>query len=131
MVSIALTAIAGAVLLSGMEATIATTEDALARTVALGMAEQLMDEVVGQRYHEAGASAYDTTLQPGSAEKLRGNRSLYDDIDDYNGYRCQPPTDRWGSLLGQGDGAGACGRRGSGFPATISPSGSSRWTSTT
>ena len=42
-------------------------------------------------------------------------RSLFDDIDDYNGYRCQPPTDRWGIALGVDDGQG--GQRHSAFQA--------------
>lgn len=113
LVSITLTAIAASVLLAGIQSTMATTEDALDRTIAQGLATQLMDEVVGQRYHEAGASPYQTTLCPNASELQGSGRSLYDDIDDYHGYRSQPPTDRWGKLLGQGDGQG--GLRPAGF----------------
>ncbi|MBN2477605.1 MAG: type II secretion system protein [Pirellulales bacterium] len=106
LVSISIAAIAGSVLLVGIGSSIQATDEALQQTIACGMAEQLMDEVVGLRYMEFQCSAHDTVLQPGGAEAATGTRELFDDIDDYNGFRCSPPTDRWGIELGKDDGEG-------------------------
>ena len=76
------------------------------RTIAYGMAQQLMDEAVGCRYMDLGGSPYDTTLQPSTAEAATGNRSLVDDIGDFNGVRSQPPKDFYGVALGTDDGQG-------------------------
>ena len=38
--------------------------------------------------------------------ELAPGRSLFDDIDDYNGLSVQPPADRWGIPLGTDDGDG-------------------------
>lgn len=104
--AIALTAIAGSALLLGSSASIQNTDDAMRRTIAYGMAQQLMDEAVGCRYMDLGGSAYDTTIKPSASEAAAGNRSLFDDIGDFNGYRCQPPTDFYGVALGTDDGQG-------------------------
>jgi hypothetical protein len=73
------------------------------RTIAEGMAQQLMDEVLGGRYHAVGAGAYQTIFSPSADEQLGFERELYDDIDDYHGIRNQPPTDAWGIELGRDD----------------------------
>ncbi len=102
-VAIALTAIAGAALLLGVSSSMQTTHTALEQAIAAGMAQQLIDEVAGARYMEYGLSPYDTVLQPGSDEKATGNRRLFDDIDDFNGFQSQPPVDAWGVSLGEDD----------------------------
>ncbi|MCE5303742.1 MAG: type II secretion system GspH family protein [Planctomycetaceae bacterium] len=84
-------AIAGAVLLLGETTSIQSTDDALRRTIAYGMAQQLMDEVVG--------------CQSGDATGA-GSRWQFTTIGDYNGYRSQPPTDAYGVALGTDDGQG-------------------------
>lgn len=105
MVAIALTAIAGSALLLGTSASLQTTEDAMRQTIARGIAEQLMDEVVGSRYTALGGSS-----SAGSAGLITaGSRTAFDAIDDFNGYRKQPPTDPFGVALGTDDGRG--GRR--------------------
>jgi type II secretory pathway pseudopilin PulG len=104
MTAIVILGIAGATLLAGLGSTSATTRDALERTIALGMAEQLLDEVSGMRYCEFGGSAYDSVMGPGSPEIAAGARRQFDDIDDYNGVRTSPPTDRWGIGLGADNG---------------------------
>jgi len=104
MTALSILAIAGATLLAGMAASSTTTRDALERTIAQGMALQLLDEVCGMRYCEPGGSAYDTGLGPGSPEISAGARRQFDDIDDYHGIRTTPPTDRWGVTLGTDDG---------------------------
>ncbi len=105
-VAIALTAIAGSVLLLGTTSSLQNTDDSMRRTIAYGMAQQLMDEIMGCRYMELGSNATDTTLGPNSTEKAAGTRELFDDIDDFNGYRCQPPKDMYGVALGADNGQG-------------------------
>jgi type II secretory pathway pseudopilin PulG len=107
LVSTSIIAIAGTSVLLGIAASIQATDDALTHSIALGMARQLIDEVSGQRYMEAGASPYDTRLEPEADESAGPGRSLYDDIDDYNGFSAQPPTDPWGIGLAREDGRSA------------------------
>lgn len=106
MVAMTILGIAGAALLIGTASNSATTRDALERTIAQGMARQLLDEILGMRYCEAGASPTDPSLTAGSPEIAAGARKLFDDIDDYNGVRTSPPTDRWGVTPGVDDGRG-------------------------
>jgi type II secretory pathway pseudopilin PulG len=106
LLSISVAALAASVLLLGITSSVQTTDEALQQTIAGGMAQQLLDEVVGGRYMELGCSPYDTYLCPGAAETAPGTRELFDDIDDYNGFRSRPPTDLWGIGLGKDDGEG-------------------------
>lgn len=115
LVSTAITAVASAAVLLGVVNSIDATDANLRQTVAIGMAQELMDEIAGQRYMEPGGNPYATALQPEGNESAGPGRSLFDDIDDYNGYRCQPPTDRWGVALGADNGQG--GQRHSAFQA--------------
>ncbi len=107
LVAISMAALAASVLLSGINASVKVTDDAMYETIAMGMAQQLMDEVLGCRYVEYGGSAYLTTLGPTSAEASGGTRQYFDDIGDFNGVASRPPVDAWGVELGQGDTAGA------------------------
>jgi len=107
LVAVSITAIAGTVLLLGTTSSLQATDDSLRRTIALGLAEQLLDEVLGARYMEYGVSPYDTSLVPGSDEAATGTRELFDDVDDYNGVLAQPPEDPWGVPLGTEGTAGA------------------------
>src|SRR5262245_47201913 len=60
MTAMTILAVAGTTLLVGLSATTDATDDAVERTVALGLAQQLLDEVCGMRYMEPGGSAYDS-----------------------------------------------------------------------
>lgn len=106
LVAISITAIAASVLLLGVHASVQTTEEAFRRTIATGMAEQLLDEVLGARYHAVGVDGLQTTLSPSSWELEGSGRERYDDVDDYHGVRSQPPEDLWGIELGADDGQG-------------------------
>lgn len=106
MAAIAIVAIAGSVLLLGTTTSIQNADDAMRRTIAQGMAQQLMDEVVGCRYMELNSIAYEVSLGPNGSEGAAGTRAAFDDIDDFNGYRCQPPTDCYGIALGSDNGQG-------------------------
>lgn len=105
LISISIAALAGSVLLLGTASSLRTTTETLEQTIAEGMAQQLIDEVVGGRYMEFACSPYDVYLAPGGAEQVTGTRELFDDIDDYNGVRSLPPTDLWGIELGKDNGA--------------------------
>jgi len=104
--ALALTAIAASALLVGVAGSLETTTSNDQRTVALGLARQLMDEITGARYSALGVE-YQTTFSPSSWEAAGPGRSRYDDIDDYDGLRIQPPEDLWGIPLGTDDGTGA------------------------
>ena len=106
LLAISIAALAGSALLLGITSSLQTTNEALQQTIANGMAQQLMDEVVGGRYHDVEGSPYQISFTP-SADELGGSgRERYDDIDDYHGVRSQPPTDPWGIELGKDDGEG-------------------------
>jgi type II secretory pathway pseudopilin PulG len=83
LVSISIASIAAGVLLLAIQSSLQTTDEALERTIALGMARQILDRVAGE--------------------------ADLDGIDRYDGLRSQPPVDLWGIELGQDDGLG--GRR--------------------
>ncbi len=80
LVAISIAALAGSVLLLGVTTSLQNTDEALRQTVALGMAQQLLDEVVGAGSLEA--------------------------IDEYDGFHDAPPADSWGVPLGMEDGHG-------------------------
>lgn len=106
LVAISLAALAGTVILLGMNGSLKVTDDAMNGLIATGMAQQLMDEIAGAPYAEAGESAWQTTLGPDSNDRLGGSRERFDDIGDYGGYSSQPPVDPWGIALGCDDGEG-------------------------
>ena len=80
-----------------------TTSESLEQTIASGMARQIVDEVLGARYKEAGTSPYQYPLTANSWELQGTGRERFDDTDDFNGFRAQPAEDLWGLELGQGD----------------------------
>lgn len=122
-VAIALTAVAGAAVLVGVTTSIDATSDVVNQALAEGMAQQLVDEIVGTRYGAPGSGAYQVGLGPNSWEKAGPGRSRFNDIDDFHGVSTQPPTDPNGISLGNDDGQG--GTRPASFRA---PSGFfSRW----
>lgn len=117
-VAMAITVIAGSALLLGIHAALQTTDEALEQTVAQGMAEQLMDEVLGARYSAVGEDGYSVNLGRSGYEATGPGRQRYNDIDDYNGVRVQPPEDLWGIKLGADDGEGDVRH-----PGFVAPSG--------
>lgn len=104
MTAMAILAIAGSSLLMGMASTTDGSRQAVERAIALGMAQQLLDEICGMKYCEAPGGEYDTGLGPGSPEISAGARRQFDDIDDYKGVSTSVPTDRWGVALGADNG---------------------------
>jgi type II secretory pathway pseudopilin PulG len=106
LVSITVTALAGSALMLGITSSIQTTEAGLQETIARGIAEQLMDEALGLRYAGQGETATSVTLGPTAWENSGNGRARFDDVDDFAGYRAQPPLSTWGAVLGTGNGVG-------------------------
>ena len=105
-IAIALAVTAAGVLLLGVTSSHQTADDALKRTIATGIAEQLMDEILGKRYCADQSNGYETSLSCSSWEASGQGRQRYNDIDDFNGVRTQPPTDLYGIALGADNGEG-------------------------
>ncbi|MHB8902723.1 MAG: type IV pilus modification PilV family protein [Thermoguttaceae bacterium] len=106
MVAITIMGIAGSAMLCGVFGAMQTTDDNLQQALALGMAQQLMDEIVGNRYHAVGANGYEYPLSASSWERNGAGRERYNDIDDFNGLRVSPPEDVYGVPVGTGDDVG-------------------------
>ncbi len=106
MVAVSITAIAGAAILLGIQSSLQTTTHVLEKTIAQGLAHQLMDEITGCRYVEYGTDPYQAALVPGSDELATGTREIFDDIGDFNAQDNQSPVDAWGVMLGHDDGQG-------------------------
>jgi hypothetical protein len=104
-ISMALTAICGGALLLGISSSLETTQTVLEQAVAQGICDQLVDEIVGRRYSAAGTGPYEPFLGPSASEAAAAGRR-YTDIDDFNGFRAQPPVDLYGVQLGADDGVG-------------------------
>lgn len=58
--------------------------------VAHLLAEQLMAEILSKSYWDPAASG-PTSIGASSSERATGNRSLFDDVDDYDGWLSAPP----------------------------------------
>jgi type II secretory pathway pseudopilin PulG len=105
-VAIGITVVAGSAVLLGIASSVTSADDALARTQAAGMAQQLMDEIAGQLYCEDPAQPYQWPFARNAYEIAGQGRERYNDIDDYEPISTQPPTGRYGVLLGTEDGVG-------------------------
>jgi prepilin-type N-terminal cleavage/methylation domain-containing protein len=105
-VAITVTAIAGAAVLLGVNSSVRTADDALKQTMAMGLAEQLLDEICQARFRDdtEAVSSEPRVSGPGASETPRAK---YDDVDDYRALRAMPPADPWGVPLGSEDTAGA------------------------
>lgn len=107
MVAITLIALAGSALLLATQTSMDSSDLAFEQNIARGIANQIVDEVMGRRYGAAGASPYQYPLSAGSHEiSTPQKRILFDDSDDFNNYSSRPLRDPWAIELGQGDGAG-------------------------
>lgn len=107
MVAITLIALAGSALLLATQTSMDSSDLAFEQSLARGIANQIVDEVMGRRYGAAGASPYQYPLSAGSHEtSTPQKRILFDDSDDFNNYASRPLRDPWAVELGQGDGAG-------------------------
>jgi hypothetical protein len=102
--ALTITSLAGAVLLLSVQSSLQTTVEAVQRTIADGIAQQTIDEILTKRYTESTDDPLSTVLGPTIGETLTGGaRSLFDDADDYAGYVAQPLKGLNGETLGTGD----------------------------
>lgn len=106
LVATTIAAIAGTALLEGVYGSIASTKFSQEQTIANGLAQLMMDEIAGKIYCATRNQPYETTLGPSATEQAGVGRSLYNDIDDYNGVRTSPPKDAWNIAIGDDDGRG-------------------------
>ena len=104
--ALAITAMAAAVVLLAMETSLQTSANAVDETIAQGIADQVLDEILGCRYSSNASTIYQYPLGPNAFEMAGNGRERYSDIDDFHGFRARPAEDRFGISLGQGDGAG-------------------------
>jgi prepilin-type N-terminal cleavage/methylation domain-containing protein len=101
-------ALCGAAVLLGLSVSLQTTTASMEETLGIALAQQMMDEIAGARYHDVGGSPTGP-LGASAAEKAGPGRRLFDSIDDYDKYNSEAasaPTDFWGVELGSDDGAG-------------------------
>lgn len=103
MIAISIMAIAGGAIMLALTSATQTTQMSAESTIAMGIADRLIDEVVGKRYAAAGAGPYQTTLTANSWELAGQGRERFDDTDDYHGFIAQPVEGVGGLELGQGD----------------------------
>jgi hypothetical protein len=112
MVSITVLALAGAVLLLAVDTSLQTTSEAVDRSIADGLAQQLLDEITLCHFMEPGTSSTGP-LGPSGWENGGNGRERYNDTDDYHGFQAQPAEGLWGEPLGTGNDDG--GQRHSAF----------------
>jgi type II secretory pathway pseudopilin PulG len=100
LVALSITSLAGAVLLLAVESSLGTTTEAVHRTIADGIAQQTLHEILTKRYTEKGESPLLGPLGPATGELLGLATALFDDTDDYANLVIQPLRDANGQLLG-------------------------------
>src|SRR5690348_9785981 len=98
LIALSITSLAGAVLLLSVQSSLDTTIDAVDQTIADGIAQQTLDEILTKRYVGPTESATATTLGPSTSELLSGGTAYFDDADDYNGYTAIPIKGWYGEL---------------------------------
>jgi len=116
LVATTITTLAGASIVLSLSSSVTTTDVVLEQTIAQGIAASLLDEAAGLRYSSttldpwAGSSGGSSPAIPvtgsiGSTLTSTGARIGCSAVDDLHGYQFLP-ADRWGIVLGQGDGHG-------------------------
>jgi prepilin-type N-terminal cleavage/methylation domain-containing protein len=107
MVCMTLIALAGSALLLAAQTSMDSSDYAFEQNLARGIANQMIDEVMGRRYCAAASSPIQHPLSAESHEiSTPQKRILFDDTDDFNNYVSRPLQDPWAIKLGQGNGAG-------------------------
>jgi len=105
-VALSITALAGAVLLLAVESTVQSTTDSVRRTIADGLAQQLLDEALTKCFVLPGSDPLSTTFGPSSYELAGLGRERYNDTDDYDQYTAHPAEALYGEQVGTGNDAG-------------------------
>jgi hypothetical protein len=92
------TMIAGFMTVAALNSLGAATRSAIStanRAIAVGLADDLMAEIVSLPYTDPNGT---TTFGPDGAESS-GPRSVFDDIDDFHGWNQSPPKNRDGATI--------------------------------
>jgi hypothetical protein len=63
---------------------------------ALLLAQALLSEILQQAYNDPVQGPTSWGI---GADELTGNRSLFDDVDDYDGWQASPPQNKDGSVI--------------------------------
>jgi len=107
LVSIAVAVTASSALFLGLYGNLQNTQATLEQLAAQGIAEQVVDEVLGSLYVSDGATSPLSGIRSATSWEQAGEgRERYNDTDDYHGFAAEPPEDPFGVRLGSGDGAG-------------------------
>jgi len=106
LVALTLLVMASSVILLSVESSVSTSAQSVESAIAEGIADQIIDEVFGNRYHAVGAPPNQYPLGPSSWEQAGNGRERLNDIDDFHGFVAEIAEDRWGYPLGTGDGEG-------------------------
>lgn len=106
--ALAITSLAVAAVATVLMSSLVSTDNAVDRTIADGIAQQMLEEVMTKRYAATTANAYDTPLLlgPSLVEMLGPGRSAFNDTDDFVGFSKSPPQGIYGETLGRGNDAG-------------------------
>ncbi len=94
-------AIVGVILVAALQTAAAArslAQRSADRSRAALLAQELMSEILQQPYEDAAAGRGSFGREAG--ESTPGNRSLFDDVDDYHDWSESPPRDRNGSAIG-------------------------------
>jgi hypothetical protein len=115
LIALSITAMAGAVLLLSVESSLQSTSDAVERTIADGVAQRLLDEILTRRFVDPeensgsggssllGLEALKELLGATTSESLGDGFELFNDIDDFAGHSAKPLQGSYGEVLGTGD----------------------------
>lgn len=108
LIALSITALAGSVLLLSVDSSLESTTEAVRRTIAEGMAQQLLDEMLTKQYTEpgGGGGGLAALLGPTASELLGLGIERFDDVDDFLGYVAQPVEGVYGEVLGTGNDSG-------------------------
>ncbi|MCA9018664.1 MAG: prepilin-type N-terminal cleavage/methylation domain-containing protein [Planctomycetaceae bacterium] len=90
LVSVTITAIAGAALFSAIGASLGTSYSAMNHNIGTGLADQMLEELAAVRFPVA------SDTRPG----FRNTREYFDDLDDYDSWTSTPPENKQGYTLG-------------------------------
>jgi hypothetical protein len=76
------------------------------RTIADGLAQQLLDEALTKCFVIPGGDPLSNSLVPSGYEQAGLGRERYNDADDYRNFSAQPAEEIYGQAVGTGDDTG-------------------------
>lgn len=105
LVAVSIAVIAASALSLGITSSLQNVDASLEQAVAQGIAQQLMDEILGAKYAEP-ANTYAADLGPSAYDLAGRGRERFTESGDFNGFVTDPPQSPLGVALGSDDGAG-------------------------